>query len=437
MPITQQNSSNGSWAWDLGQVVEAAAISEKEELVVAGTGFYNNETDPGDDNQDLVTNRVGIHAFNQSGGRIWHHMFDASAEHAKSAGVIALAVTGDASLVACGGQTNRSTGLFRIYNGSNGKLWMDAQNFKPTPTSPAIQHVNSVAISGNGSAGVAVAGAVNGLYISTSNAPGLWSAPARITVEQGVPDRAVMRVDISNDGLWIVAALAADNNHNGGTIALVNNVTPPTCTTWSKQDGSYVQALAMSGNGKAFVCAGGRDGKVYYFDRTEFAGTSKPKPKLVSKLEAHHASCRGVAISADGTQFAAIYGLNAGGAHHSGDMVVYDNQIAANTNDEPVVAWRSAVGAPTAILCSPNQVSMDKAGKHVAVADGSRTDESSAVGASFQVYAAPNPPAPTVNPMPGVGKQTNYENHAVQISGDGKAIVGGSDSGHVYFFLVK
>jgi WD40 repeat protein len=390
------------------QWINSVAISDDGSKLIAGTYFYN--TDPA----NPATKTVGVFGYDPSKAELWPALeFDATALAGKWAGIYSVAISRDGKYAAAGGSPAGGTGVVYVYkvNSPTGNQFQIA-----TPT----QKVTCVAIAGKTTTGdyILAAGA-EALYISIGSGT-TWSTNPIVT------NTGVEELSISADGRWIIAAL------DGGFIMLVENTnsTAAGLTTYGpfQLTSGYVQAVAMAADGSGFAAATtikGVSGAVYYFDTTAFAVNPIPAtPWSWTAPLAGCVSCRSVAVSKDGTYISAVGTVGTVPATATGTLFLLKN-LGSTFNQE----FASASGV---IAQSPNSTCMDGAGLNIAVADGYKAHDANA---AFYLFSPATPGDPTSETLQWTSV-TKAENRPVQISGNGNAIVGGSDNGHLYYFSV-
>lgn len=253
--------------------------------------------------------------------------------------------------------------------------------------------VNMVAFSSNAS--YLVAGADATYLFSRSGST--WGQPQILPCASGDTATAVA---VSADGQWIAIGTYL------GSVILVQNKLGAfgTSSSWQLHNGT-IHWVAISADGSAFAAAGS-DSQVHYFKTSSFPGTKQPAWGAVLS---GCASCRSVALSDDGSLVSAV-----GNAGSAGKVFLFSDQGASGKQ-----LWQNATKR------NPNSTSMDSAGKYVTAADG-YPDKTPG---DFYLFGA--------NGNALGSFQTNNMSWPMQISANAAAIAAGSDNSNIYYFPVS
>jgi hypothetical protein len=434
--------------------ISSVGISQDGKVVVAGTVFFN------DDITATKTNEVGLYAYDEKQTLLWHDIYPATAPvhvegtattlgNNSTGGVSSVALTRDGKWAAGGGFIAPGVGYVYFYDvqsatGNRSSVFGAAD-------SPS-DRVNAVALSADGT--VLVSGA-DSIYISFRNG-GNW------TTKKFPTPAAVGSVAISQDGGLIVAAAMKGNllivENTNGTIGGLNMYGP---LVLPPGGGGAIQSVAITGNkaqGYQFVAASTvratpstkASAAVYYFTAANFkAGVAQTNPnpnpwewtlplKSNTNPPIQCVSCRGVSISPDGKSISAM-GTVPGPipadptqkSHGSGMAFLFNDTATVTPNGTPAHAgtltWTSAENE---VAHSPNSLSMDDSGTHLAVTDGTKN---SCASAGHYLFAPMEGPAPA-NGHAKWQNKTGVPSFPVAISADGKTMFAATDHGDIYYY---
>jgi WD40 repeat protein len=391
----------------------SVAISADGSKVVAGTFYYNDGT-------SLPTQTVGMFGWDSNGTQLWQpDTYSVTAAPYARAGVESVAISKDGSWAASGGLISPGVGFLHVYDSAGTKTSL----LNPPST------VRSVALSSDGS--YLVAGA-DVLYVFKRTGSA-WGAPVTVADPAGI----VRRVAIADDGGWIAAAI------DGGWTSLVRNQigTGGTVTAEGKwrvpltppDPQPFVQNVAVAADGSSYVAAGA-DGKTYYFDIDAFQTTAGALAPRWSFNPPGKSACRWVAISDDGSRVSTVFSF--GGA--AGVSTKGKTYLLRNIKNPPPAGpkYERLWTGDEHTAHGPNAVSMGKtsAGQYyVAVADGTPNPQSPDGG--FYLFDGNDGNSLWGGP-PDHNFPTSRMNYCVAMAADGTAIVGGSNDGYVYYFMV-
>ena len=390
----------------------SVAISADGSKVVGGTIYFN-------DDGLIPLETTGIFAWDGNGTLLWQDTDQVSAIPDWRAGVESVAIAKDGSWSASGGLSEPSKGFVHVY---------DAAGNKTSLLTPP-RAVTGVALSGDGK--YLVAGA-DVLYVFQRNG-NVWGPPSATIAN---PAGVVRRVAISDDGQWIATSI--DNGRTslvrnqlatGGAVTLVGDWKIPVPKKW-------VQHIAMAGDGSAYAAAGA-DGKLYYFDiaATVQSGTLTPRwEHSGSGAGSGKTTCRWAAISQDGSHVATAFSFD-------------PNPQQPDTRQRGKVHFLQNVKNPRPggkkfkklwtgnkdTAFSPNAISLGQKSNgayYIGAADGMQITKG-----GFYLFDGANGDS-----MWGIQPHHHFPttdmNYTVAMSADGTAAVGGSNDGHVYFFVV-
>ena len=404
--VAKWTGNNPSQRGDFNSV----AISADGSKVVGGTFYFN-------DDGLIPSETTGMFAWDGNGTQLWQDTDQVSAIPDWRAGVESVAIAKNGTWSASGGLIEPSVGFVHVYDAAGNKTSL------LTPT----RAVTAVALSGDGK--YLVAGA-DVLYVfkRTGNT---WAAPVTVADPPGV----VRRVAISDDGQWIATSidngwtsLVRNQLATGGAVTLVGKWKIPVLK-------KYVQHIAMAGDGSAYAAAGA-DGKLYYFDiaATVQSGALTPRwDHSGSGSGSGKTTCRWAAMSQDGSHVSAAFS--------------FDPNPAPNTRQRGKVDFLRNVKNPgpggqkfekvwtgnkdTAF--SPNAISLGQKANgnyYIGAADGMQL-----TAGGFYLFDGANGNSMWGSP-PHHNFPTTDMNYTVAMSADGTGVVGGSNDGHVYYFVV-
>jgi PQQ enzyme repeat len=364
------------------EAINSVAISGDGTKVVAGTYFFTAGPAP-------TPKTVGMFAYDNKGKPLW----PAPDTYPATFGITWVAISRDGTWAASGGQISGTSGLINAYDAATGA--------KALTYNPPV-NVNMVTLNSNGS--FLVAGADLLYVFARKGSTKVWDAPQTITY----PGGKVERVAISDDGKWIVAAVA------GGVVSLVRNngstLGPP--ATWSLPN-SWILWVSIAANGSGFAVAGS-DGNVYYFDINASASSTTPlKPAWQATLTGCSA-CRSVAVCDDGSRISAVGDFKSSPA--TGRVFLLANQGTSGKQ-----LWSST---PTT-LYGANSTSIDAKAQYVTVTDGTPAG----TAGNFYLFDAK-----TGNLL--WSYKTSNMNWPMEISANATGIAAGSDDCDVYYFSV-
>jgi WD40 repeat protein len=393
----------------------SVAISADGSKVVAGTFYYN-------DNVTQPPQTVGVYAWDGNGQQLMADTFSVTADQYRRGGVECVAISKDGAWIASGGSTSPGVGFIDVYDAAGTK----------TPLLQPLATVRAVALSSNGE--YLVAGA-NRLYVFKRNG-NAWG-PA-VTVAN--PVGTVRRVAISDDGQWIVTAI--DNGwtslvHNqlatGGGVSAVGSYQLVKANQNDPQP--YVQHVAVAGDGSAYAAAGA-DGRTHYFDIAGFQSNNALKPRWAFNPPGKSV-CRWVAISQDGSHVATIFSFDPNPQQPNTPTKgrTYFLENIPNPGPNGAKYQRLWTGNERTAH-GPNAVSMGQTAAskyYVTVADGVPDQQNPDGG--FYLFDGGNGNSMWGGP-PDHNFPTTKMNYCVAMSADGTAIVGGSNDGYVYYFVV-
>ncbi len=329
-------------------------------------------------------------------------------------GVVSVAVSRDGSTAAsCGWyQTSPDTGFIYGYNVAGSQTTRTLKQYITSSNGRG----NMVALSNNGS--VLAVGA-DDLYIFTRNSTG-WNAPVVMSCPDPNSADYVTAVGISGDGTQVVATTAK------GYIMLASYVNSKwgTPASWQLTNGE-LHGIAISNDGTTFAAAATTSGAaktddagtVFYFDTQTFSTSSKPAPAWSIALPNCN-SCRAVALSDDGSYFSAAGGAPAGLDPPSAGGFV----VLGQTANQGTIVWSKP------LLRSPNSTSLDSQARFVTVSDGfpDPSPQQPYSPGHFYVFNQKGESRGIVT--------TNMMNWPMQISADASAVVGGSDDSRVFYW---
>jgi WD40 repeat protein len=401
------------WANSLTTVswVNSAAISDDGQRIVGGTFLHDYP------NNSMVHGTFGTFAYDAAGNQLWADTLSAWD------GVFAVAISGDGSVAAGGGNATKTKGLLKIFDAATGAALLNS-----TSGSPSIPgRVNIISLSRTGSV---AATAANGLHVFLKSGASYTRAASATPASDPKFKTALGRVaavSVHPDGTW----LAACNQKGQILIATIaagkvkrtflwqapqepvnpNSASSPTAPV-------RFLSVAISSQADSFV-AGGSD-VVYRGSladmmsgispvRYDAGDPAAPVGNASAASPMAKPNVRWTAISGDGLTFAAAANRT-GGANGTGQLLIFNKGTLTPVAKAPLPH-------------NPNGISMDQAGTIIAVADGYpvgkpanfyRFDSSGA-----EIWRCP----------------TGNMNWPVAVSADGSAIAAGGDDGDLYYFV--
>jgi len=406
LPATVPAPSPVNLVWKKSPIppeyINSAAISADGKVVVAGT--FCHQYDPKNPNPGSCSEsaQFGTFYWNAQGNPLWQPDIFTGWQ-----GVYWVAVSRDGSTIASGGWYSgppSRNGFVAAYNVAS-KTRTLFNNTLPART-------NMVALSDNG---VYLVAANDSLYLYMSTGSG-WGPPQVLPAD---PNDYYVAAVISGDGSWIVACTAASK------IVLVRNSSgffgqPMTL----KIPNVTIHNVAIASGGSAFAAVGTNvdpntttnSGYVYCFSTQNAASPLQP---LWSATLPNCKNCRAVALRDDGAFLSAVGSLTNPSEEYSGGVSVFKN-----------VGGTGAVMWSAQTYRDPNSTSMDALGNYVTVADG-------------YPDASPGHPSPgyfylydAYDGNPIWHYKTDNMAWPCSIAAKANAIVGGSDNGYVYAFLI-
>lgn len=403
--LTQSIPSTPVWqrALSLTEQVNSCAISADGSRVVAGTS------------QEFGPGQFAVVCFDAAGNTLWRRPVGTPAAYQ---GVFWVAISADGSTVAAGGEFAKgSNGFLVAFDGSTGDP-LYANTDLPN-------RVNQVSLSDDGNMLLACYTNTIALFRRGST---LGFGPAgTVSVALGTIESAM----ISGDGTRVVAgSIHYDNNATTGAtttsgIVVSAQVHPigsfEGVTTTSFDSG--VMRVAITADGSAW---GGvlHDASCVCF----LAGAAvQPVWRYRSELATDVAYAFGIAGSATGTVFLA-YGVNL--IPSAVDPLAPQGAVVSLTCDAtaatPVPVQRWSINTRYAV--NPG-VTLDRAGALVSATDGKPDPGHETVESAGNFYLFDNVANRQLWSFP-----TPKMNWPMAIAANGKAIVGASDDGHVYYW---
>jgi WD40 repeat protein len=386
----------------LPRYINSVAVSSDGGTVIGGTFYHSYSSAPEARRSSTIADKeakmkedaadtFGTYCYNGDGSLRWKREFLAEE------GVYWVAVSADATKAAAGGYFSLSpkAGFVHAYDAQTGALLLEYKT---------AQRVNQVSLSADGSWLVLAAEGVVLFRFDTT--AGVYVKMAEYTPDSST-DNDVISAEISADGSTVVFCDYDSHigllNNVGGTLSVAEIYTMPT---------GYCHMLSLTPDGTAFA-AGGAGGVFHLFDVPAFISTGAP---TYSFSTGSPDAIYGVGVSTDGSMLAGV--VNVG----SDSGLAYAATVLGGT---PV----QRANIPT--LRNPNSVCMDLARGGMAVVDGHPDGTPGHFYLIGGIVSAPNSEvAATVQWQCTTGDMS----WPVTISGDGSAIVGGSDDGSIYYF---
>lgn len=361
----------------------------------------------------------GAWVYDAGGNLLWNNTVPAWD------GLFSVAISGDGKTAAGGGWAGPERGFLQVYSGQYGGVLLDVTTIKA--------RVNGIGLSTNGDVMVAAADSVF-VYVRDNEKVYKPAAPATDEIKNqlaGFFEGFVPAIALHPAGTWLAACgrngkfLVA--TMAGSTITAVHTRTLTESTNpgvpGAATNGPPFLGVAIAAQTNEFIVGGGNS--VYYSSLADMRAGAEPvrydawdpgavPPKIVDGVPPRvPENVRWVAISADGTFFAAVANRKKALAR-SGAVLAFKK---VPPNAPPVPLWNVALDR------NPNGISMDRAGTILAVADGFPVG----VEARFHLFdKAGNRIWEYTTPS---------MNWPVAVSPDGGAIAAGGDDGVLYYFL--
>ncbi len=381
-----------------GYYINSVAVSADGGVVAAGTFFhtYSSSTDiklaervaaaqpPIDDLTPSQYGTFGTYVWNRSGTLLMQ------SEFVGWQGVYWVDLSGDGSVVASCGWHNTTPsyrGFIAAYSVATGGTLL----FYEIPV-----RGNVVSLDAYGAQ--LLAGADQGYLFSRGTDGTFGSPPATIALTASGDSTLVTALDASGS----VGLIAS---YQGEVILFqIDAGTVGTLARWQLPASAYLHFAALSSDGShAYV--GANNGTLYAINVARFL--EAPAPMWSAALPSGATTIYGVACSSNGGLAAA-----AGNASDGGVVGYY-----ADKYNNGAMYWKGSTAH------SPNSVSMDAAGRWVALADGHPD------GTPGCFYLWQGLTGDLLWSYP-----TSDMSWPIKLSADGSLVVGGSDNGSVYVF---
>lgn len=382
--------------------INSVAVSEDGGTVIGGTFYHSYGSAPAARRSSTLADAVtkpglattdtfGTYCYNGNGSLRWKDEFLAAE------GVYWVAVSADAGRAAAGGYYSFTPkqGFVYAYDANTGVRLLDYKT---------SQRVNQVSFSADGQWLVSAAESV--VLFNYQAATNSYVKTGEFTPDSSTSND-VISAEISADGSTIV--FCDYDQHIGvlqnqsGTLSLAKEYTMPQ---------GYCHMLSLTPDGSAFA-AGGSGGVYHLFEVAAFLQTGVP---TYSFNTGSQDAIYGVGVSTDGSMFAGV--VNVGS----------DSGLAYAAT---VLGGSPVQRAKIATLRNPNSVCLDLARGVMAVADGHPDGTPGHFYLIGGIVAAPNSMVVATVQWECTTGDMSWP---VTISGDGSAIVGGSDDGSIYYF---
>lgn len=406
--MTTCAQTSPQWSHALGNPVNSVAVSPDGTFIVAAT--YSDVWKQGG-NQALGT--YGFAPIADPTNPKWSQVLDTT-----SYGIYWVALSADGKFAAAGGKVENGTypkgaGVIQAFDAASGNLLLDYYLSGDNQDA----RVNKVALSGDGSVLVAVAG--TSLYVSVWNGSA-YPAPTETVVEAS--PSWVDTVAVSDDGAFVVAGASSGNVHvyknAGGTL------TP--AGTYAMPGGASCRCAVFSPGGHWFAVCGGNSqtgGAVCLFNATTFALTPKPVWSQLARGPLYY-----VTLPSAGTLPPVAAVVN------NTPWTIHTDTApppTAQSSDNGQVALLKAGRGLTPIIqqmfstaLAPNSASFDPTGRFLAVADGYPPNTGTG-----NFYLLDGTTLACIWTYP-----TSKMSWPIQIAANGAAVAAGSDDGSVYLF---
>lgn len=267
--------------------IQDVAVSADGETVMTGTYLAEGRRVARGSGSPFEATVLRAYCYRGDGSLRWSDAITAWA------GVRCVAVSGDGFWTVAAGEYSEvpNQGFVRAYAAETGAVLMDHRTTEP---------VSAVAMSADGTWLVAAAGRLE-LFCRVQDTDGF--TPVASYGAEGASDGAISRVQLSRDGTVILCGDRAGRvevlHNSGGALVPMKR--------WQLPDGGGVRALAMAGEGQAFV-VGGRGGEIWSFETANFLTGGEPSGHGVLDGEV-----RDVAIESAGRSFAVALNRGSGG----------------------------------------------------------------------------------------------------------------------------
>lgn len=390
-----------------GKQINTCAITPDGSRVVCGT-WVERGADKG---------IFSVYCYDASGELLWSApVSDTPIEH----GVYWVDISDDGSTVAAGGEVSYGSGFLTAYQYCPGAP--DTERLRPLLDASTSSRINQVSLSADGSCLVACYG--NSIALFARSAQGGFT---QLDSHDAGANAEVKSAMVDGAGTRAVLASRTYDSSGGTTGQLISFEIGPdgfASTTTTPFD-SGVMRVAITDDGSAW---GGslHDGScVCFHNGAERTPAWRYHPKLNVEL-AYGFGISGPDASTVNIALGANMGPtgNPGPGFHPGGGVFSLTSVGSNGSYAPQCNWV----IPTSFGVNPG-VSLDRAGAFVTATDGKPNDKNKLEESAGHFYLFDNAAGSIV-----WSRKTETMNWPMAIAGDGRAIVGGSDDGRLFYW---
>lgn len=391
-----------------GKQINTCAITPDGSRVVCGTWVERG------DDQAVYK----VYCYDASGELLWS--VPVSATPIKH-GVYWVAISDDGSTVAAGGEVDYNKGFLQAWHYVPGAP--DTELLRPLLSVSTPSRVNQVSLSGDGRCLLACYGSRIALFARSAVANGFaqldsFDAGANADVQSVMVDKAGKRAVLAS-------RTYGQNNATTGELVSFEMGAQGFVSHKATAFDSCVMRVAITEDGSAWG-ASLHDGSCVCF---QLSADSAPAWRYHPELDVELAYGFGISGSDSGSVHIALGANlgptgNPGPGVHPGGAVFSISSVGANGRYAARCNW----AIPTSFGVNPG-VSLDRAGAFVTATDGKPDDSHKVDESAGHFYLFDNTAGSLL-----WSQKTKTMNWPMAISADGRAIVGGSDDGRLFYW---